>query len=96
MDGSPKQNSAKARKAITKVWGMIFKIPAGSPALNPIENIFNIAAKDLRQAVDKNITKKIFELFSGSPINHACISSREINKIIETMDKNVTMILASK
>ena len=62
---SERTNSAKARKAITKVGGMILKIPAGSPDLNPIENFFNIVAKDLKkQAVVNNIRKETFEQFS--------------------------------
>ena len=65
MDGCPRHNSAKARKAITKVGGMIFKIPARSPDLDPIEDFFNIVAKDLKkQAVVNNIRKETFEQFS--------------------------------
>ena len=65
MDGCPRQNSANTRKTITKVGGMIFKIPARSPDLNPIENFFKIVAKDLKkQAVVNNIRKETSEQFS--------------------------------
>ena len=98
MDGCPRQNSAKARKAITKVEGMIFKIPARSPDLNPIENFFNIVAKDLKkQAVVNNIRKETFEQFSETlKQTMLAFPVEKINKIIETMDKRITMVLAAK
>lgn len=73
MNGCPRQNSAKARKAITKVEVMTFKIPARSPDLNRNENFLNIVAKDLKkQAVDNNIRKKMnnFQRESNKPCLH--------------------------
>ena len=89
MDSCPRQNSAKARKAVTKVGGMIFKIPARSPDLNPIENFFNIVAKDLKkQAVVNNIRKETFEQFSErAKQTMLAFPVEKINKIIETMVK---------
>ena len=37
----PSQNSALAREAMEAVGCRLFKIPARSPDLNPIENAFN-------------------------------------------------------
>ena len=98
MDGCPRQNSAKARKAITKNGGMIFKIPARSPDLNPIENFFNIVAKDLKkQAVQNSIRTENFKQFSER-VKQTMLAypPEKINKIIETMDKRVSMVLAAK
>ena len=67
MNGCPRQNSAKARKAITKVEVMTFKIPARSPDLNRNENFLNIVAKDLKkQAVVNNIRKHLSNFQSES------------------------------
>ena len=41
QDGCPVQNSAKGRRALARIGAMIFKIPARSPDLNPIENLFS-------------------------------------------------------
>ena len=68
---------------------MIFKIPARSPDLNPIENFFNIVAKDLKkQAVVNNIRKETFEQFSErAKQTMLAFPVEKINKIIETMVK---------
>ena len=66
MDGCPRQNSKKGRRATEEVGGIIFKIPSRSPDLNPIEKVFNLTAKILtREAVEKNITYETFIEFSA-------------------------------
>ena len=42
QDGDPVQNSKKAKNAYTEIGAKIFLIPARSPDLNPIENIFHL------------------------------------------------------
>ena len=50
----------KARSAWDEVGARKFTIPARSLDLNPIENIFHIAKRRLRQdALDRQITQKI-------------------------------------
>ena len=76
---------------------MIFKIPARSPDLNPIQNFFNIVAKDLKkQAVDNNIRKKNEQFSERIKQTMLAYQMEKINKIIETVDKRVTMVLAVK
>lgn len=41
QDGDPSQNSAEARTALQEIGAVIMKIPARSPDLNPIENLFS-------------------------------------------------------
>ena len=54
MDGCPCQNSRVAMCAIEKVGANVFKIPARSPDLNPIENFFNTITMILNNdAVEK-------------------------------------------
>ena len=57
QDGDPCQNSGTAKAAMERVNATLFKIPARSPDLNPIENFFNIVSNRLRDsAIDKHIT----------------------------------------
>ena len=41
QDGNPIQNSKKANRAFDAIGCKLFAIPARSPDVNPIENIFN-------------------------------------------------------
>ena len=78
--------------------GVLFAIPARSPDLNPIENFFHLVARRLQlQAVTKNIIRESFDEFSTRVIN--CIfnfSVQEINKIIDSMDKRIRLVISSK
>ena len=77
---------------------MIFKIPARSPDLNPIENFFNIMVKELnKQAIEKKITKESFEEFSNR-IKQTMLTYpiQKIDKIIESMDNRINMILKNQ
>ena len=47
IDGCPCQNSKTALKAIRKHKAQIFMIPACSPDLNPIKNVFHLVSKSL-------------------------------------------------
>ena len=98
MDGCPRQNSKVAMDAIDKVDGEVFSIPARSPDLNPIENFFNISQKQLRnEAISRNITKETFEQFSDRVKN--CVlnfPAAEIDKIIESMNKRVNLVIKVK
>ena len=47
QDGCPVQNSKKARHAMEKLGTHLFSIPARSPDINPIENLFNQVRQQL-------------------------------------------------
>ena len=47
QDGDPTQNSKKAMKAFKRIGASVFNIPARSPDLNPIENLFNMVRRKL-------------------------------------------------
>ena len=65
QDNCPILNCAKARKALKDVGGQLFPIPKWSGDLNPIENVFNVAKRELRrQAIRHNITSGTFEEFA--------------------------------
>ena len=77
---------------------MRFRIPARSPDLNPIENVFHLMNKALKkEAIENKITKESFEDFS-----QRCVKMTEnfpveiINKTIDSMHKRVNLMLKSK
>ena len=98
QDGDPSQN-CKAAQQIWQSYGCeLLQIPARSPDMNPIENVFNIAETKLKeQAVRNNITKETYEQFvvrardilMNTPIT-------VIDKIIDTMPKRMNMIIQKK
>ena len=51
MDNDPSQTSAMAMKAIGDQGAQLFCIPARSPDLNPIENVFHIVKSNLEMQV---------------------------------------------
>ena len=66
QDGDPSQYSVKARSAWDEVGARKFTIPARSPDLNPIKNIFHIVKRRLCQdALDQQITREDFAAFSA-------------------------------
>ena len=98
QDNDPSQNSATAREALKEVKAYQFKIPARSPDLNPIENIFHIASKKIKRDGKRlNITKENFSQFS-----HRCrvvleeFSHDTIDKTIASMDKRIKMVIKLK
>ena len=64
QDGDPSQNSKLAFNALARVGSKRFSIRARSPDLNPIENVFNIIKRRLREeAIRKEITKETYGEF---------------------------------
>ena len=62
MDNDPSQRSLAARKAIKKECCELFSIPARSPDLNPIENMFHLVKK-IR---DAHIIRETWQEFKSS------------------------------
>ena len=95
IDGDPSQNSKKALQAIRRIGARPFKIPARSPDLNPIENLFHLARNKLhRQARTRKITNESKEEFVLRVSNTLQSFNPEIiDKIIESMPKRINMII---
>jgi len=95
QDNCPRQNSAAGRQAIYQTNGKVFKIPARSPDLNPIENYFNLVTQQLQKdAKERNITcesKQEFEARIKKTMTNFDRST--IDKIIESMPKRVDLVL---
>ena len=64
MDNDPSQTSAKAKHALRSARANMHVIPARSPDLNPIENLFNMARKQIKAEVkEKNISNETWTDF---------------------------------
>lgn len=98
QDGDPSQNSKKANEVFEKLHATVVHIPAHSPDINCIENFFNLVEVKLRQDTrSKKITSEPFEEFSNRVRNIMVnYPIQEIDKLIESMDKRITLILKSK
>ena len=98
QDGNPSQNSAEAQLGLDAIGCRLFKIPARSPDLNPIENVFhNIRRKLNSDAVEQNITSETFEQFCKrirfTILNY---SAEIIDRTIDSMPKRINMIIKNK
>ena len=98
MDGCPHQNSKTAMYPIDRMDGKFFKIPARSQDLSPIENFFNsVTIKLNNDAIDKKITRESFEEFSQCvKETMLSFSSKEVDKIIDSMDERITAVMKGK
>ena len=76
-------------------WKLLFRIPARSPDLNPIENIFNIVSAKLeRDALRKQITHETFEQFSDRVEKTLCnIDPKLIDRTNDSMKKTIELII---
>lgn len=95
QDGDPSQNSALARKAMSKVGAELLAIPPRSPDINPIENIFHILKNTLdRDALQRNITRENFEEYSNRVVSTIKnVDTRLIDKTIDSMNKRMDLII---
>lgn len=95
QDNDPSQNSRKAKDALKEVKAYQFSIPARSPDLNPIENVFHLASKKIvKDGKTLRIESETFEQFS-----RRCAKTLKefpqdiIDKTIHSMDKRIQMVI---
>ena len=76
----------------------LFKISPRSPELNPIENFFNMVSTRLAQeAIEKETEKGSFDEFWHRVTKFMLeFDRKQIDAIIDTMDKRLEMIIARK
>jgi len=98
QDNDPSQNCALAKKLFKKKKIKQLTIPARSPDINPIENLFNSIKVLIREeAIHKNITRETFDEFSDRVIQTLYRFPVDvINKTIESMNKRILQIKACK
>ena len=98
QDNCPVLKCAQAQKTMRHVDGLLFAIPKRSPDLNPIENVFNLAKRELkRQAITLNITSETFQEFKQQ-VKTTLYSMRSeiVGNIIASMCKRIHLILQNR
>ena len=98
QDGDPSQNSALAMNAVADVGGEMFAIPARSPDLNPIENLFHLCKRRLRNdAIQKQLEEESYTDFIQR-IKRTVLSTKvsTINNLIESMNTRIDLIIKAK
>ena len=98
MDNSPCQTSKVAMASLGQVEAEMLKIPARSPDINPIENIFHLVKSQLnKQAVTENITSESYEQFQTRVIQVLRTFPIDIiDKTIDSMSKRINKMISSK
>ena len=98
MDNDPSQNSQQALAEIAKKEASMHAIPARSPDLNPIENIFHTAKSILQeQAINNQIKTESLSDFTRRVTSTLWnLNAQDIDKVIDTMPKRVQNIIVSK
>ena len=91
----PSQRSLAAKTAIKEEGCELFCIPARSPDLNPIENMFHIVKKQLdAQVRDSQIVRETWEQFKTRVIKILYnVSVDYVNNIITSMPKRIHAVL---
>ena len=98
QDGDPSQNSARAHAAFDEIGCKVFSIPARSPDLNPIENMFNVVLCKLHEdALTKEIKRENFEEFFARVKHTLGTFPQEcIDRTIELLPKRIKLIWKGK
>ena len=95
QDGDPRQVSKIAKEAMTAIGCKMFGIPPRSPDLNPIENVFHLIRRKLREdALRMEITYENYEQFCQRvkrTIENFSIDI--INKTIESLPKRLSLVI---
>ena len=98
MDNCPCQNSKVALSALESIECTRHKIPARSPDLNPIENIFHVVKKQLEEeAINLRLTKESFQNFHDRVCR--CLDNLSVDLVdrtLETMSNRITAIVSKK
>ena len=79
--------------ALKEIECELHQIPARSPDVNPIENVFHM----LEEAIDLQIRKESFDEFNNRVLR--CFDNLDmsiLDRTIESMPKRIEAILASK
>ena len=98
QDNCPCQNCTLAKAAMRKTNSNLLHIPARSPDLNCVENLFPIISRKLqKQAIDYQITKESYNQFKERVINaFQAISIVTIIRLIASIPKCICKVIARK
>ncbi len=95
MDNDPSQRSKAAKKAINDAGATLFEIPARSPDLNPIENLFHIVKKQIQsQAIAERIYKETWHEFKARVRKTILnIPITYVNNLLLSMPKRIDAVI---
>ena len=98
MDNDPSQTSTMALKAIKDQAAQLFCIPARSPDLNPIENVFHIVKSNLQMQVRaQGINHETWTEFKDRVCKTLLDTSVDfINNLITSMPRRIDAVMAGK
>ena len=98
IDNDPSQVSKAAKLALKDIGAELHQIPARSPCLYPIENIFHILRKMLEdEAIRLQIIRESFEEFKSRVMRcFDSVATELIDRTIRSMPKRIDQITASK
>ncbi len=98
QDGDPSQNSRIARDAWEGLNYSMFAIPARSPDLNPIENVFHLMGKKLKKdAIDMNLERESYPDFCKRVQKTVLNFDKSIiDKTIQSMPKRLDAVIKGK
>ena len=98
QDGDPVQKSKQARLAYDAVGCSIFDIPARSPDLNPIENLFhNVRRKLYKQAKKNRIEKETYDEYASRVMETIRNMPKDlIDETIKSLPERVQAVIDSK
>ncbi|CAB3978201.1 Transposable element Tcb1 transposase [Paramuricea clavata] len=98
MDNDPSQTSAVARKALKSIKASMQVIPARSPDLNPIENLFHIVRKKIEaEILQKNVIYQSWDEFvERVKFNIWSVSQEYVDKTIASMPRRIKDIVKHK
>eukprot|EP00794_Sanderia_malayensis_P002218 gene2218-biopygen1984 len=98
MDNEPCQTSKLAMDALHDIGATLLRIPARSPDLNPIENVFHNVKRALQnQALAKKLTRESYEEFSRRVLDTLWNSYKDvIQRTIDNMPQRMKLIVATK
>ena len=98
QDNCSIMNSTLVRESLFDENIKLFKIPARSPDINCIENVFHKMRKAIqRDAINRNIQKESFRQFQARCARIIRnFSSSYIDKVIESMPKRIDLVIKRK
>lgn len=98
MDNDPSQTSNKAFLALNEIEAELHRLPARSPDLNPIENVFHVLKRRLEhEAQEMTITTESFQHFKERVLR-CCedIDVATIDRTIASLPKRINSVIKTK
>ena len=93
----PKRQPLQGSKALNNIGAKMQVIPARSPDLNPIENLFHIVRKKMEaEILEKNITHQSWDEFDRVKFNIWSVSREYVDKTIGSMSRRIKDIAKLK